>query len=93
LGEQQRLAFARLLLTQPGYAILDEATSALDADNEARLYQRLRGQGTTLISVGHRSSLKQFHDGLLRLNGEGRWQWEDLVPSPQGIATSGVPPT
>lgn len=80
LGEQQRLAFARLLLRQPPYAILDEATSALDADNEARLYQRLRDQGTTLISVGHRSSLSRFHDSLLMLDDRGNWQFTPLVP-------------
>lgn len=82
LGEQQRLAFARLLLTQPSYAILDEATSALDADNEARLYQQLRQQGTTLISVGHRSSLSQFHDWLLVFDGQGSWQWQGLENAP-----------
>lgn len=80
LGEQQRLAFARLLLRQPPYAILDEATSALDADNEARLYQRLRDQSTTLISVGHRSSLSRFHDGLLMLDDRGNWRFTPLVP-------------
>ncbi|WP_017302214.1 ABC transporter ATP-binding protein/permease [Nodosilinea nodulosa] len=93
LGEQQRLAFARLLLTQPRYAILDEATSALDADNEARLYQRLRDQGTTLISVGHRTSLSQFHDWLLLFDGEGNWErrsLEQAVDPPQNPLPSAV---
>lgn len=104
LGEQQRLAFARLLLTQPRYAILDEATSALDADNEARLYQQLRDQRTTLISVGHRSSLSRFHDYLLAFDGEGDWQWRALdsggsppqpaepAPTPPGLGTGSPPP-
>jgi len=52
LGEQQRLAFARLLLARPGYAVLDEATSALDEPNEALLYRELQNAGTTYISVG-----------------------------------------
>jgi hypothetical protein len=45
LGEQQRLAFVRLLLTKPGYAVLDGATSALDAANEALLYRERQGGG------------------------------------------------
>ena len=73
LGEQQRLAFARLLLTKPRYALLDEATSALDEVNEANLYNDLKDMGVTYISVGHRSSLLKFHDQLLKLSGNGEW--------------------
>jgi vitamin B12/bleomycin/antimicrobial peptide transport system ATP-binding/permease protein len=65
LGEQQRLIFARLLLNQPAYAILDEATSALDPQNEAHLYQQLKNSGMTYLSVGHRESLNQYHQGVL----------------------------
>jgi vitamin B12/bleomycin/antimicrobial peptide transport system ATP-binding/permease protein len=65
LGEQQRLIFARLLLNQPAYAILDEATSALDPQNEAHLYQQLQESGMTYLSVGHRESLNQYHQGVL----------------------------
>jgi putative ATP-binding cassette transporter len=78
LGEQQRLAFARLLLTAPKYAILDESTSALDIKNEQRLYQHLQEKGTTLISVGHRPSLLAFHHQVLELEGGGKWR---LVPA------------
>ncbi|MBD2074679.1 ABC transporter ATP-binding protein/permease [Phormidium sp. FACHB-592] len=74
LGEQQRLTFARLLLQKPNYAILDEATSALDADNEARLYQHLRAIGTTFLSVGHRSTLTQYHQSVLELSQDKTWQ-------------------
>lgn len=74
LGEQQRLAFARLLLTKPGYAFLDEATSALDAANETQLYGEMRNAGTTYISVGHRPSLPAFHDQVLELTGGGSWR-------------------
>ncbi len=73
LGEQQRLAFARLLLTRPGYAVLDEATSALDAANEALLYRELQNGRTTYISVGHRPSLPAYHDQVLELQGGGTW--------------------
>lgn len=74
LGEQQRLAFARLLLAQPTYAILDEATSALDLGNEKRLYQQLKAMKTTTVSVGHRASLLQYHKYVLKLEGDSRWQ-------------------
>jgi putative ATP-binding cassette transporter len=77
LGEQQRLAFARLLLSKPRYAILDEATSALDLANEQRLYQMLRDTQTTFISVGHRTSLLRYHDYVLKLEPDTSWQ---LVP-------------
>ncbi|WP_407899919.1 ABC transporter ATP-binding protein/permease [Scytonema sp. NUACC26] len=78
LGEQQRLAFARLLLTQPRYAILDEATSALDSQNEQRLYTQLHTTATTFISVGHRPSLVQYHQYVLALLGDSSWQ---LMPA------------
>lgn len=69
LGEQQRLAFARLLIHQPQWILLDEATSSLDEASETTLYQLLleRLPQTTLISVGHRSSLKGLHQRCLLL--------------------------
>ena len=73
LGEQQRIAFARVLVHQPRYAILDEATSALDMENEQILYQTLAQQGTTYISVGHRPTLKQYHQQLLTIIEGGLW--------------------
>ncbi|HEY3277688.1 MAG TPA: ABC transporter ATP-binding protein/permease [Syntrophorhabdaceae bacterium] len=74
LGEQQRLAFARLLLSKPRYAMLDEATSALDVANEAHLYEELRGMGATYVSVGHRPTLIAHHDRVLEIKGEGKWR-------------------
>ena len=64
LGEQQRLAFARVLLIEPAVVILDEATSALDEPTEARIYGLLRRMRhrPTIVSVGHRSTLREFHD-------------------------------
>lgn len=67
VGEQQRLAFARLLINRPRYAFLDEATSALDQENEERLYTRLARMPTTVVSLGHRPSLRQFHSQVLEL--------------------------
>ncbi|MEA5500412.1 ABC transporter ATP-binding protein/permease [Limnoraphis robusta] len=74
LGEQQRLAFARLLLSQPRYAILDEATSALDLKNEERLYQKLQETQTTYVSVGHRMSLLKYHHQVLELLEDRKWR-------------------
>lgn len=74
VGEQQRVAFARVLLSAPRYAILDEATSALDIANENSLYGQLAASGTTLISVGHRPSILKYHPQVLELTGDGGWQ-------------------
>jgi len=68
LGEQQRLAFARILVTKPKYVILDEATSALDVNNEENLYRLLLEIGTTFISVGHRPTLKKYHQIIVNLS-------------------------
>jgi putative ATP-binding cassette transporter len=73
-GEQQRLAFARLLLARPKYAILDEATSALDVQNEEHLYSLLKASGTTFVSVGHRPTLVKYHGDVLQLTGDGGWK-------------------
>jgi len=74
LGEQQRLGFARLLLTEPRYTILDEATSALDLKNEQHLYEQLQATKTTFVSVGHRLSLVKYHQQVLELLGDGSWR-------------------
>lgn len=73
LGEQQRLAFARVLVARPRFVILDEATSALDAANEARLYQRLLDDGATLVSIAHRAAVLDYHTHVLQLTGDGGW--------------------
>lgn len=74
VGEQQRLAFARVLVHQPSIVILDEATSALDSANEASLYGRLRDSGTTLISIAHRAAVLRHHTHVLQFTGEGEWE-------------------
>lgn len=85
LGEQQRVAFARLLISRPKYAILDEATSALDIGNEKNLYEHLLETETTFISVGHRPSLSQYHQLILEfLEGE-RWELRPSNPGTQII--------
>ena len=74
LGEQQRLAFARLLLARPRLAVLDESTSALDLATEERLYRMLAAAGVTCLSVGHRPSLRAYHARVLSLEPGGAWE-------------------
>ena len=78
LGEQQRLAFGRLLLNSPRFVVLDEATSALDIKTEEHLYSLLRKRDLAVISVGHRPTLIGFHESVLELGGDGSWR---LQPS------------
>ena len=78
LGEQQRLAFARLLLNSPKVVVLDEATSALDVETESQLYALLRERDVAFISVGHRPTLKAFHDTVLEITGDHDWR---LMPA------------
>lgn len=74
VGEQQRIAFARVLLIGPRYAMLDEATSALDIANEDSLYQLLAATRTTLVSVGHRPSILKYHRQVLELGDQCAWK-------------------
>lgn len=77
-GEMQRLSFIRLLYHRPVIAFLDEATSALDAEMETLLYEAAAEAGITLVSVGHRHSLRRFHRSLLNLNGDGSWSLQSI---------------
>lgn len=69
VGEQQRIGFARVLLARPEIVFLDEATSALDEAGEAALYRLLREADwrPTIVSVGHHSTLRRFHDEIVDL--------------------------
>ena len=73
LGEQQRLGIARAILQSPDYLLLDEATASLDEPAEAMLYRLVnaRLKGTTIISIGHRSTLSAFHRRRLVLEHDG----------------------
>jgi putative ATP-binding cassette transporter len=76
-GEQQRIAFARALVIRPDWLFLDEASSALDQATEDRVYRLIRERlpGTTVVSIGHRASLEQYHDRAL-----------EVRPAPEGGA-------
>lgn len=76
LGEQQRLAFARVLLVKPDWVFLDEATSALDEEREQEVYELLTKElpELSLVSVGHRSTLRGQHREELHLEGDGAWK-------------------
>jgi putative ATP-binding cassette transporter len=75
-GEQQRIAFARILLQRPQAVFMDEATSALDEGLEFTLYQLLRTElpDTIVVSVSHRPTVEQHHERHLRLLGDGQWR-------------------
>lgn len=89
-GEQQRIAFARIMLTKPKVVFLDEATSALDEGLEFMLYDMVRTElpDTVLVSVTHRSTVGQHHEQHLELLGGGQWRLgmvdddEIAVPAP-----------
>jgi putative ATP-binding cassette transporter len=86
LGEQQRLAFARVLITAPRFVFLDEATSAVDLETERALYTLLAQSGATYISVGHRDSLLAFHRRVLHLLPSG--EWHVTAPTPTSVTAS-----
>lgn len=80
-GEQQLVAFARMLLAKPKLAILDEATSALDSANEAHLYEIVTASGIAVVSVAHRTQLIQHHDHVLELRQGGGWTFSKTDPT------------
>ncbi|PVV02198.1 hypothetical protein BB560_003354 [Smittium megazygosporum] len=70
-GEVQKLALSRVFYANPKYAILDEATSSLDLTTERQIYSQLVNRGITVISIGHRESLTEFHKNILNMDGRG----------------------
>jgi vitamin B12/bleomycin/antimicrobial peptide transport system ATP-binding/permease protein len=79
LGEQQSLAFARLLLAQPDVAFLDEALSALPAERVRSLYELLSRTVTTYVSTASGPDLLEYHDQLLQLHSDATWSATDTV--------------
>lgn len=86
-GEKQRLAMARLLFHHPRYAVLDECTSAVSADGERQLYAACVRAGITMLSIGHRPALRQFHSTAVHFDGCGGFSIEQLRASDrEGLA-------
>ena len=86
-GEQQRLAIARAILAKPDWLFLDESTAALDEPAEAAIYRMLRERlpGTTIVSIGHRSTLNQHHDRRVNLQPvDGKFTPRVADPAPAG---------
>jgi putative ATP-binding cassette transporter len=88
IGEQQRVAFARVLFNRPAIVFLDEATSATDEGLEHMLYGLLRSAlpECMLVSVGHRSTLDPFHTHRLVLDGVGGWTAGPMAPPQDEVA-------
>ncbi|BBX92388.1 ABC transporter ATP-binding protein/permease [Mycolicibacterium boenickei] len=86
-GEQQRIAFARILLVKPKVVFLDESTSALDEGLEYMLYQRVRTElpNTILVSVSHRTTVEQHHTHELELLGDGEWRLGRIEDDAAGL--------
>jgi putative ATP-binding cassette transporter len=86
-GEQQRVAFARILLTKPKAVFLDEATSALDEGLEFALYQLVRGElpECVMVSVSHRPTVEQHHSQQLHLLGGGPWELGPVDKEPAQV--------
>jgi len=86
-GEQQRVAFARVLLTKPKAVFVDEATSAMDEGLELTMYQLVRNElpDTILVSVSHRSTVEPYHQQRLRLLGQGRWELGRIEQEPATV--------
>jgi vitamin B12/bleomycin/antimicrobial peptide transport system ATP-binding/permease protein len=86
-GEQQRVAFARILLTKPKAVFLDEATSALDEGLEFALYQLMRTElpDCVLVSVSHRPTVEQHHNQQLHLLGGGEWRLGPVEKEPAQV--------
>jgi putative ATP-binding cassette transporter len=81
VGEQQRLAFARMLLNRPRFVFLDEATSGLDIPTEVLLYEELARTPIGFVSIGHRPTLRRFHPNVV----EFRPEVERVESSPRAL--------
>jgi ATP-binding cassette subfamily D (ALD) protein 3 len=77
-GEKQRMAMGRLIYHRPKYAILDECTSAVSIDVEGHLYNHMKQEGITLITVSHRDTLWKYHDYLLKFEGDKQYSFKEM---------------
>merc|ERR1712130_450114 len=77
VGEQQRLAIGRCLISEPKMIFVDEATSALDSVNGSTMYRQLKDMKVPLISIGHHQQLAKYHDFVLEFQKDGKWELLD----------------
>ncbi|MGZ8215733.1 ABC transporter ATP-binding protein/permease [Methylomagnum sp.] len=89
LGEQRLMAFARLLIAAPRFAVLDRLGSALDADQLGRLLDRLNERSITYVHFGEPDEPLDYYDAVLELAGDGPWAWR-LLDAAAGKAASGA---
>jgi putative ATP-binding cassette transporter len=82
LGEQQRVAFARLFIAAPKFALLDRLSSALDSEQVARLLGLLNERSITYVHFGEPDEPRHFYDAILELAGNGHWAWKSLAAEP-----------
>jgi len=83
-GEMQRLCFVRVFFHRPLIVVLDEATSALPLEMEDLIYSECKRLDITTISIGHRASLRQYHDKLLTFHLNGSWSISNLRDDDSG---------
>jgi putative ATP-binding cassette transporter len=95
LGEQQRVGIARAILLSPDYLFLDEATASLDEASEAALYRVIEAKlpRAVVVSIGHRSTLKTFHNRILKLLPEGDYyrvyeRTPQVIGRPNGLTSA-----
>lgn len=92
-GERQRISFARLFYHLPKFAILDEATSAVSIDIEGTLYMLAKQKNITFFTVSQRNTLFEYHDYLLKFDGNKDWTFEQIMhsnPNGYGIESTNV---
>jgi putative ATP-binding cassette transporter len=82
LGEQRLLAFARLLIAAPRFAVLDRLGAALDAERLAGLLARLNERSITYVHFGEPDESLDDYDAVLELAGDGGWVWKSLNEEP-----------
>ncbi|MAM88889.1 ABC transporter ATP-binding protein/permease [Allohahella sp. A8] len=95
VGEQQRCAFARALLSKPRVLLMDESSSALDEASEAQLYAQLADWMplSVIVSIGHRQTLERFHTHVLEISREGQWKKWRTEQQSETMSTKFAPAT
>ncbi|CBY24612.1 unnamed protein product [Oikopleura dioica] len=83
LGEQQKVALARVFYRKPDLVFLDESTSGIPEDEETKIYQELKNQGISYVSIVHRSNLAKFHKKHLKICSDGQFHFSTTTDASQ----------